>query len=366
MENNMYKIEQYQSRSISPENPTGGKGMGAKAAPNPEWPARNLGIGCKCAPFIEVEPNTNIVLGEINGSGVITSFWITGEVDRSLILRMNWDNEEIPSVEVPLTDFFLYGFHPVNNINDDNWNLGPDYTVSSSLICVNPNRGLNCFIPMPFYANAKITLENRSSVKKGIYYQINYHLKEHEDKIGYFHAQYRSSKPVRKGEDHVVLLTEGNGQYIGCAMYVGLNRNRNWWGEGEFKFFMDNDEAFPTICTTGLEDYFGGAFNWDIEGKYKCYQTPYMGMPYIYKPDGLYQVQQRFTLYRWHVMDPVRYYENLKVTVQCLGWKMSDDGKNNTDFLFREDDYITVAYYYQDSINKINVPLPSNNEIQAD
>jgi hypothetical protein len=32
------------------------------------------------------------------------------------------------------------------------------------------------------------------------------------------------------------------------------------------KFYLDGDGEFPTICGTGTEDYFGGAYNWDIGG----------------------------------------------------------------------------------------------------
>lgn len=364
----LHRLSDAKSRSISPENRTGEKGCGGMALPNENWPARNIGVGWKCAPFIEIEPGETAVLADIEDEGLIQSMWITGAVDRGLILRMHWDNQKNSSVEVPLTDFFLYGFAGSFALNNSNWNKGPKYLVNSQLVTVNPNRGLNCFFQMPFKKRALITLENRSSRKKVIYYQINYTLTTLGDDIGYFHSQYRSSKPIAKGEVHTLLdNVNGKGKYIGTALYVGLNRNFFWWGEGEFKFFIDGDTEYPTICGTGLEDYFGGAFNWDIEDAYHTYQTPYMGMPYIWKPDGLYNIQQRYALYRWHVMDPIVFQENLKVTLQCLGWKMSDDGLNNKDFLQREDDYISVSYWYQDMLDQNEkVALPSHDSIMCD
>jgi hypothetical protein len=361
---NLYEIVDYTTRTISPENRTGEKGKAAAAIPNPEWPARNLGVGWKCSPYIEIEAGETTDLAFIQDSGLIQSFWITGEVDRGLILRMYWDDQVHPAVEVPLTDFFLYGYAKAHRM--ENWQTGPLYTVNSALVCVNPNRGLNCFFQMPFKKNARISLENRSSLKKGVYYQINYAVGKHEGPIGYFHAQYRDSMPVGKGKVHTLLDgIKGQGHYIGTAMYVGLNRNRDWWGEGEFKFYIDGDEDFPTIASTGLEDYFGGAFNWDTEGAYIPYNTQYMGMPHIERPDGLYEIQQRFSLYRWHVLDPIRFKENLKVTVQCLGWKMSDDGVNK-DFLQRQDDYMTVSYWYQDKLDQNDlVLLPNHDELMA-
>lgn len=356
-----------QTRSISPENLTGEPGKGGMSKPRPDWPAKNLGVGWKCSPYVEIESNETFVLADIEGEGSIQSIWITGEIDRGAVLRMYWDDQKQPAVEVPITDFFLYGFAKAHTMANGAWNKGPVYLVNSQLMTVNPNRGFNCFIPMPFKKKAKITLENRSSLKKAIFYQINYALDEHLNEIGYFHAQYRQSKPVKKGEVHTLLDgIHGKGHYIGTALYVGLNRNTYWWGEGEFKFYIDDDH-YPTICGTGLEDYFGGAFNWDTENNYIPYQTPYMGLSHIFKPDGLYNIQQRFCLYRWHVMDPIRFEKHLKVTVQALGWKMTDDGLNNTDYLQREDDYISVSYWYQDALDQ-NVPieLPSHDSVCSD
>lgn len=367
--NELYRIEKnHHSRSISPENPTGEPGKGGMADPRPDWPARNLGNGWKCRAYIEIEAGETATLCDISDSGVINSIWITGEVDRGLILRGAWDNQKDYALEAPLTDFFLYGYAGAHRMENNMWNKGPVYKVNSQLITVNPNRGLNSFIQMPFKERAVLTLENRSALKKVVYFQINYTVCPHEGDIGYLHCQYRASKPVAKGEVHTVLDgVKGRGKYLGTALYVGLNRNRYWWGEGEFKFYMDEDDAYPTICGTGLEDYFGGAFNWDTENEYITYQTPYMGMPHIWKPDGLYEIQQRYALYRWHVVDPVRFASSLKVTVQCLGWRMSDDGKNNYDFLQREDDYISVAYWYQMELDVNETPaLPSHEEIMCD
>jgi hypothetical protein len=123
-------------------------------------------------------------------------------------------------------------------------------------------------------------------------------------------------------------------------MAWGVN-NSGWWGEGEIKFFMDGDKEFPTICGTGTEDYFGGAYNWDANGKYTTYSGPYMGMYQVIQPDALYGSQQRFSLYRWHIMDPIRFETDLKVTLQDLGWR------SGGRYLSRQDDFASVAYWYQ-------------------
>ncbi len=357
----LFSIMPIKTRTISPESPTGEKGKAAMAEPLENSPGEKLGKGWKSRPFVTIAPGEKFTLADISGEGVIKSIWITGEVDQGLIIRMYWDKSNMPSVECPLTDFFLYGWARPHLM--ENWNEGPNYTVNSQLMCVNPNRGLNSFIPMPYRDGALLTLENRSSESKGVYYQINFEERELPQDAGYFHAVYSPSVPVKYKEVHTLLdNVSGSGVYLGTALYVGLNRTSQWWGEGEFKFYIDGDDEFPTICSTGLEDYFGGAFNWDIEGNYTTYSTPYLGMHHVERPDGLYNIQQKFSMYRWHVTDPIRFEENLRVTVQCLGWQTMDNGKIK-HFLPRQDDYISVSYFYLDKPSKTMPSIISHDEL---
>jgi hypothetical protein len=123
---------------------------------------------------------------------------------------------------------------------------------------------------------------------------------------------------------------------------VGVN-GPGWWGEGEVKFFIDEDKEFPTICGTGTEDYFGGAWNFDVPGQgYSTFSSSYIGLHQVIRPDGLYRAQTRFGMYRWHVPDPVHFERNLKVTIQDLGWR--PDGR----YLARSDDMASVAYWYSE------------------
>ena len=187
-----------------------------------------------------------------------------------------------------------------------------------------------------------MTLENRSVENKVMYYQINYTLTEVPEHAAYFHAQFRRTNPLKYMEDYVIVDgIKGKGHYVGTALYVGLNGANGWWGEGEIKFFIDGDEDYPTICGTGTEDYFGGAYNWDVDGEYTTYTTPFMGMYQVIQPNGLYISQQRFAMYRWHVMDPIRFEKDLKITLQDLGWR------SDRRYLPRQDDMASVAYWYQ-------------------
>ena len=115
------------------------------------------------------------------------------------------------------------------------------------------------------------------------------------------------------GEVYTILdSVHGQGHYVGVSMGWGVNTN-GWWGEGEIKFYIDGDDEFPTICGTGTEDYFGGGAGWIVDDAYATYSTPFLGMQQVIKPDGFSKVEHRHSLYRFHVMDPVRFEQDLRV-----------------------------------------------------
>ena len=150
-------------------------------------------------------------------------------------------------------------------------------------------------------------------------------------------------------------------------MAWGVN-NSGWWGEGEIKFFMDGDGEFPTICGTGTEDYFCGAYNFDIGTcepdhplAYTRFSTAYAGLPQVIQPDGVYRSQQRFGLYRWHIMDPIRFSERLRVTIQALGWRPDPVPR----YLPRQDDIASVAYWYQALPGRPLAPLPERDALEV-
>src|SRR5205085_8253347 len=197
-------------------------------------------------------------------------------------------------VEVPVGDFFAMGW-------------GKYAQISSLAICVNPGSAFNSYWVMPFRKKAKITMENLDVTPMRLYYQMDYTLTQVPKDAAYFHAQFRRTNPLPEKEVYTIVDNlKGKGHYIGTYLAWGSNSN-GWWGEGEIKFFMDGDKDFPTICGTGTEDYFGGAWNFEHpKGQYGIFTTPYSGLAQVIKPDGLYVSQQRFGLYRWHIADPIR------------------------------------------------------------
>ena len=343
------KMSHFESRSVCPENFTGEKG---KAAMSTEGTgadrAAGLGQGWKISPSVVVQPGEVFTMADITGPGIIRHIWITDNCpkNRTLILRMYWDGSDTPSVEVPLGDFFACAEYQ-------------NYAQVTSLpVCVNPKRAFNCYWDMPFYQNARITIENIYHEKITVYYQIDYHAGEIPEKRGYFHAQFRRENPLKEKGIYTILDNiQGNGQYVGTYLFWGVNNN-GWWGEGEIKFYLDGDKEFPTICGTGTEDYFCGSWNFDIGGKYQEFCTPYSGVPKIIRPDGLYSANQRFSMYRWHITDPIYFKEDLKVTIQALGWRSPHR------YLQLRDDISSVAYWYQDSICKNFPQIPTFEDLE--
>jgi hypothetical protein len=336
---NLSRLSHARSRSISAENPTGEKGKGAMATEGTGAScARELGRGWKISPSIDIPARATVTLADIAGSGAIQSIWCTGHIGRDLILRIYWDGELAPAVECPLPDFF--GLPWVSGA--DTGNTGPCVTLNSLPVCVNPSRALNCFWEMPFRSNCRITLENRHpDDARTLYYQINYALTDVPDDCAYFHAQFRRANPLPYGQVYTILDgVRGRGHYVGTVFGIGVNCN-GWWGEGEIKFYIDGDGEFPTICGTGTEDYFGGAYAWEVDGRYVEYSTPFLGMHQVVRPDGLYKSHHRHAMYRWHVMDPIRFEQDLKVDIQSLGWR--SEGR----YLLGQHDMCSVAFWYQ-------------------
>ena len=331
---NLARLSSAETRSISAENFAGEKGRGGMATVGTGADAaRELGRGWKVSPSIDIAGSQTVALAEIEGPGAIQHIWLTVHPTwwRRLVLRMYWDGEEAPSVETPLGDFFCNGWTERCNI-------------ASLPVAVNPAGGFNAYWELPFRTSARITVENLTPDEcLGFYYQVDYTLTDVPADRAYLHAQWRRSNPLPYQEVHTLLDgVQGQGHYVGTYLAWGVNNN-GWWGEGEIKFYLDGDGEWPTICGTGTEDYFGGAWNFEFpQGQYGVYSTPFLGMPQVIKPDGLYRAQQRFGLYRWHVQDPIRFKQDLKVTIQALGWRSFLEDKRR--YLQLQDDIASTAF----------------------
>ena len=331
------------SRSINAENPTGAPGAAAAAS-------SHLGPGRKGSAYAALPAGGSLTLADIEGPGVIRHIWITVPdrteggpfVLRDLVLRMYWDDEEQPAVEAPLGDFFCNGF-------------AARALVTSEPIVVAPTGGMNSYIPMPFRRRARIVLDSDHAASVDhVFFQVDYTVGDDiPEGTPLFHAQWRRSNATTAlGEDHVILDgISGRGRYLGT--YIGIaSLSRYWWGEGEVKFFVDGDTDLPTLCSTGLEDYAGGAWAFQDELRHEpepvplTFSAPYCGYPFFSTRDEtrggtfITSTAPMHAVYRWHLPDPIFFESDLRVTVQQIGvW---DKG------LFeRTDDVFSVAYWYQ-------------------
>lgn len=297
--------------------------------------------------FYMLEPGTRKNIFDINGAGSITHIWMTlgpGEavneewLFRKIILRMYWDQEEHPSVEAPLGDFFGLGHGITKN-----------YTSAALMMSPEDGKSMNCFFPMPFADGARIELECQSDYQVKFYFYIDY---EQYDKLPdnelRFHAQWHRQCPTDgipddgvdnaiyefggnniSGEgNYVILEAKGKGHYVGCNYNIHnlrFTQEWNWYGEGDDMIFID-DEQRPSLHGTGTEDYFNTAWCPQQE-----VNTPYHGVILGGGPNW----GGKISLYRYHILDPIMFDTSIKVTIE--------HGHNN----HRSDDISTTAYWYQ-------------------
>jgi len=315
---NLSRLSAAQTRSISPENFNGAKGAAGMATEGTGAPhARGLGQGWKVSPSVRIKIGETFTVADIAGSGAIQQIWMTPTGPwRFSILRIYWDDQEQPSVGCPVGDFF-----------GAPW--GTFAPLVSLPVCVNPGSAFNSYWEMPFRQRCRITLSNIGHEDMTLYYQINYTLTDVPADCAYFHAQFRRTNPLPFKTDYTILDgVKGQGQFVGTAMGWGVNNSR-WWGEGEIKFFMDGDKPWPTICGTGTEDYFCGAWNYAQLGQAHC--TPYYG--YSFKGNSDYT--GKHSQYRFHVEDPVYFEQSLRFSLE--------HGHAND----KQGDWTSTAYWYQ-------------------
>jgi hypothetical protein len=356
------RLKNAQTHLITAENVYGEKGKGGmaplSAEPQPEvtkigqkWDgpngcARDLGVKWKVRPCITLEGRTETTIMDADGPGRITHIWITVDNPfyRDLILRVRWDGEAAPSVEAPIGDFFCCGWKTRINI-------------LSLPINVNPSGGMNSYFPMPFRRHAKITVENRNPAAiGGFFYAVSYESGEVGPDEAYFHAKFNRSNPLAYMDDYVILDgVRGHGHYVGTQMCWQQN-TEGWWGEGEIKAFIDGDGEYPTYCGTGTEDYFGGAWGFGSN-----YTAPFLGFHDIKATGGrpTNMVGNRHSLYRFHIMDPIRFESDLKVTMQAIGWR--SEGR----YLPLQDDISSVAYWYQSEPHNAFPPLGDRDALEV-
>jgi len=279
---------------------------------------------------LTIEAGQSAILADIKGPGAIHHIWVTIAAEpfygRKLVLRMFWDGEQDPSVEVPIGDFFGVG-HGLNR----NFSSIP-------ITCSSEGRAKNCYWYMPFRQSARITVTNEGQqTVPAFYYYVDYReIKDLPADTPRFHAQYRQEIPCEPGKNYLILEASGRGHYVGCNLSI-LQRAMGWWGEGDDMIYVDG-ETFPSLHGTGSEDYFSDA--WGMREA----EHPFYGCP-LQEED--YQAGSKATVYRFHVPDPIPFQKSIRVTIE--------HGHAND----RSDDYSSTAYWYQAEPHKTFPALPS-------
>jgi hypothetical protein len=312
-----------ESRAISFENPTGGKGIGGQAA-------SNLGPGRKGAAFRMISKGETIQLCDIEGPGVIRHVWMTFRKRpdrlRGMVVRAYWEGQKHPSIESPIGD--LMGFAH-----------GMVMPYQSAVHSVGENAGMNLWLPMPFSKRARITLTNETEEDIRTYYQIDYTLNDEiPEDSGRLHVSFRRENLTTLKQDFEILPKRtGRGRWIGCVLGVRVIDTKHWWGEGEVKFYMDGDTEWPTICGTGSEDY--------VALSYGMQQTPFQYHGCSLKKDPY------VSMYRWHLPDPIYWQKDCRITIQQMGIRRDPTSEVGWAYFDRQDDWSAAAFWYE--------PVPS-------
>jgi hypothetical protein len=285
------------SRAATFENPTGARGAGGQAHG-----------GRKGAPSRLVRPGESVVLADLGGPGTIRHVWCTvppapPEVMRALVFDVRYDGRSEPSISVPLLDFFGLP-------------LGRPVPYSSALTSAQEGRGFNAYFPMPFRDRVHCTFANQSTRAVMLYYQIDYTLGPVPADAGVLHVAFRRENPTALRRDFTIVDgLQGPGRFLGCAIGIRPIDAGRWYGEGEVKVYRDGDDALPTICGTGLEDYVGSAWGMD------AHHALYAGAPLDVRPPdaSFFSIPDYVAFYRWHVPDPIVFASALRVAIQQIG-----------------------------------------------
>jgi Protein of unknown function (DUF2961)/HEAT repeats len=286
-------------------------------------------------------PAETVTIADLSGPGIVTHIWTTLSGTeygwpRLMRLRVYYDGSDVPSVDVPLGDFFAVGH-------------GFERPIRSLMIRnLSDGRARNSYWPMPFEKSCRITITNEGKRRVGLYYHVDWErVPSLPPNTAYFHARYRQALPApADGKPWVFLDTTGRGFYVGTVLSV-LQAEPGWFGEGDDMFYVDG-ERVASIQGTGSEDYFNDAWGLHVaEGEYT-------GSP-ISEGEGL---GARMTAYRWHLVDPIPFTKSLRAEIEHKGWTYRPDGKVKTAFGERSDLMSSVAYWYQKGIATDQPPVP--------
>ncbi len=256
---------------------------------------------------VEVEPNSNTPLFEIDNSGVIYGLELLTEEPEGLWLEMYWNGSANPDVNVP---------------------LGPFFACSGSEKPKQDVRGLwagyakdlyYCYLPMPFRKAAKIQVRSQSKKKVTVKASLQYRTEVPSDMDGLFCAHRYDHISPAVGKNYTVLDIQGGGHFAGLVM------DRPGHMEGDDFFFIDGEKQ-PSIHGTGTEDFFN--FAWGLG------HTASLALHGITIQSGAP------ICYRFHLPAAVPFSDSLLVT-----WEHGHDTEKGPNL--HKGRYSGVVFYYR-------------------
>lgn len=239
---------------------------------------------------------------------------------RQTILHIICDDYPWGQVQSPVGDFFgaAPGINPYNCL---------PFTVRT-------DGHMICRFVMPFKKSIKILIENKGEQEirvNGSVLPMSYTWNENSM---HFRARWRADNNImghnKKIQDLPFLLANGKGVYVGTTSYL-MNpadapmQSGNWWGEGDEKIFVDNENK-PSTFGTGSEDYYN--YSWSAPD---IFYFPYCGQPRNDGPGNRGFV----TNYRYHFLDALPFYEEIRFYMELYH-------HNPTPGL----SYSRIAYHY--------------------
>jgi len=293
--------------------------------------------------FVPLASGAEITLADLKGPGVITRLWITVESDdpyygRLLVLRARWDGERVPSIEVPIGDFFGAGHSLEADVDTLPVRVAGD------------GRGRTSYWPMPFNESAEISLRSDSGrPARLVFWQIDWtELPHKQPDLRTFHALFRASEREPTLRQHRVAEILGRGHYVGTVLSI-WSGEEGWPGEGDDRFFLDGEQV-PSLVGIGLEGYFDDAWG------FRAGTGPFGGVT-VWEGSG---AGARTTAVRWHVLDPVPFEKGLAVAFERAGYAERDGVmKLARD---RNDAFSSVAFWYQEEPHGPMAILPPQHE----
>ena len=247
---------------------------------------------------------------------------------RNVRMIIKWDGSENPSVDVPVGYFFGnaesgYGRQLISTAAVLEKRASPEEKAycsnfNSFLLGITSSESYSLF-PMPFAEGATIRFENRGSLNVDkIRIKLDIDKRgELPDNWGRFHATWSEERAAthavpKIGPENipvkVVLDRRARGKYVGMMLHVQWPFSQ-WWGEGDWLIWSDEDGWPPGYHGTGSEEYFNSGWGQFDRKAVSGFVTLRPGFA---------------TVYSFHLNDAFQFQHTIRVYEEQVGYQQGD------------------------------------------